>query len=129
MPMPRRVARFNRMFLNPVVKRFGRHIPPFLIVEHVGRRSGRAYETPVWAFRTADGFVICLTYGLDTEWVKNLRAAGESRAVYRGQVYALTDARIEHGDPRAQPIPSVIGRALALTDVHDFLHVRAVPSS
>jgi deazaflavin-dependent oxidoreductase (nitroreductase family) len=49
------------------------------VVGHIGRRSGRAYRTPVVAVsRGTDGFLIALPYGNRTEWLKNVLAHGEA---------------------------------------------------
>jgi len=42
------------------------------VIRHVGRTSGRPYETPVQAVATDDGFVIALPYGPNTDWLKNV---------------------------------------------------------
>src|SRR5258708_19419373 len=53
-----------------------RRLPLFAVVHHRGRRSGRSYTTPVGARRTADGFVIPLTFGERADWFRNVQAAG-----------------------------------------------------
>jgi hypothetical protein len=63
MPLPRPLARLNRRLTNRVAGRVAGRLPPFAIVAHSGRRSGRTYQTPIWAFRAPDGFVVALTYG------------------------------------------------------------------
>jgi deazaflavin-dependent oxidoreductase (nitroreductase family) len=64
--------------LNPrIVKRAGR--PGFegaAQIHHVGRRSGRPYVTPVGARLAGEVFVIPLTFGNQSDWVRNVRAAG-----------------------------------------------------
>src|SRR5205809_6896960 len=45
----------------------------------VGRKSGRVYRTPVNVFRAPNGFLIALTYGRESEWVKNALAAASLR--------------------------------------------------
>jgi deazaflavin-dependent oxidoreductase (nitroreductase family) len=72
------------------------------IVRHVGRRSGRAYETPVVAIEHDDGFLIALPYGQRTDWVKNVVADGVASVVSHGQTY-----RVDH--------PQVIPMAEATT--------------
>ena len=37
------------------------------VIRHVGRTTGRPYETPVQAVATDDGFVIALPYGPNTD--------------------------------------------------------------
>jgi deazaflavin-dependent oxidoreductase (nitroreductase family) len=54
------------------------------VIRHVGRTSGRAYETPVQAVPTADGFVIALPYGPNTDWLKNVVTRGSATIVHEG---------------------------------------------
>ena len=51
-------------------------MPGFGVVVHHGRHSGRRYQTPVNVFPAKDGYLLALTYGQDTDWVKNALAAG-----------------------------------------------------
>ncbi|MGZ4612806.1 MAG: hypothetical protein ACXV1K_06490 [Kineosporiaceae bacterium] len=39
------------------------------VVRHVGRTSGRRYETPVVPVATDGGFVVPLPYGPGTDWL------------------------------------------------------------
>jgi deazaflavin-dependent oxidoreductase (nitroreductase family) len=83
------------------VRRTGRAIKPLVlkssgtrggiasVVQHVGRRSGRSYETPVNAVPTDDGFVIALPYGLNTDWLKNVLASGSANIVHEGGTYEV----------------------------------------
>lgn len=66
MPLPPQLARFNRRVTNRITYPLSGHLPGFAIVVHTGRRSGRAYRTPVNAFRDGDDYIIALTYGADT---------------------------------------------------------------
>ena len=50
MPIPRFVARANRYLLNPLLRRIAGWLPPFMVIEHRGRASGRPYRTPVIGF-------------------------------------------------------------------------------
>jgi hypothetical protein len=49
MPLPKRLAGFNARVTNRLTRRGAGRLPGFGIVSHVGRRSGRAYRTPVFA--------------------------------------------------------------------------------
>lgn len=124
MPMPRAVARFNR-YPNRIARRLAPFVPPFLLVSHTGRTSDKRYQTPVFGFRTAEGFVIALTYGRNSDWVKNVLASNGCEAVYRHQEFSLTDPRLISGDPAQQPLPAVVHRLLPLFNVTDFMLVRA----
>jgi deazaflavin-dependent oxidoreductase (nitroreductase family) len=61
------------------------------IVRHVGRRSGRPYETPVVPLPTGHGFVIVLPYGARPDWVRNVLAAGSATIVHEGRSYDVVD--------------------------------------
>jgi deazaflavin-dependent oxidoreductase (nitroreductase family) len=80
------VRRFARTVANPRVARTaGRAGASSSLVRHVGRRSGRAYATPVDAVPTDDGFLVVLPYGPGTDWVRNIRAAGTATVEHDGR--------------------------------------------
>ena len=54
----------------------GKWFRAYSIVRHVGRRSGHEYQNPVSAYPLGDGFVIPVLYGADSQWVRNVMAAG-----------------------------------------------------
>lgn len=62
---------------------------PFSIVRHVGRRSGKLYETPIIVAPLGDGFMIELTYGPDVDWHKNVVAAGGCTIIWHGKDYPI----------------------------------------
>jgi deazaflavin-dependent oxidoreductase (nitroreductase family) len=80
------LARINIVLTNRITSRFAARLPGFGILTHVGRKSGRVYGTPVNVFRVPEGFLIALTYGRESEWVRNVIAAGgcklETRATW-----------------------------------------------
>jgi deazaflavin-dependent oxidoreductase (nitroreductase family) len=59
------------------------------VVRHVGRRSGRTYETPVTAVRHDDSFFVALPYGERTDWLKNVIDCGSATIVTNGQAYEV----------------------------------------
>jgi deazaflavin-dependent oxidoreductase (nitroreductase family) len=59
------------------------------VVRHVGRRSGRTYETPVIAVRHHDSFLIALPYGKGTDWLKNVLNKGSATIVTNGHTYEV----------------------------------------
>lgn len=89
--------------LNPLTRRLARtSFGPFAIVRHVGRRSGKQYETPIIARPLVNGFVIELTYGYDVDWHKNVVAAGHCTVVWHGREYAID---------KIEPLDTETGRA------------------
>jgi deazaflavin-dependent oxidoreductase (nitroreductase family) len=98
MQLPQGLARFNRHVTNPVQRLWAGWLPSFGILEHVGRRSGKAYRTPLTVFSAdADGkpgVAILLTYGPDRDWLKNLNAAGGGRMRRNGKTFGVADPRV-----------------------------------
>ena len=122
MPLSRQMARFNKRFTN----RFTRHIaswaPGFALLEHVGRRSGRRYETPVNVFRAEDRYLLALTYG-DSEWVRNVLAAGKCVVRTRGHRIDLAEPE-RLRDPTRHLVPIPARWILKVVDVEDFVTLR-----
>ncbi len=85
-----RIRTFNKHFTNRITRRFASFSHgPFAVIRHVGRRSGKPYETPIMVEPTAEGFVIALTYGESVDWYRNVLAAGHSTLLWHGREYAL----------------------------------------
>lgn len=120
MPIPKAVARFNRVGLNRLTRRIAPWAPGFGVVVHRGRSSGQTYQTPVNVFPTPSGIRIALTYGVDSQWVKNVVAAGGCIVRTRGRELTLSAPKIVH-DPARAGIRPLERRILHLLDVQDFL--------
>jgi deazaflavin-dependent oxidoreductase (nitroreductase family) len=79
--------------LNPVMGRFaGRenfHMAAQL--KHIGRRSGKAYVTPVSARVIGDVALVPLTFGNQSDWAQNVRAAGGCAIRFEGLDYIATE--------------------------------------
>jgi deazaflavin-dependent oxidoreductase (nitroreductase family) len=123
MPLPRSLASFNRRVTNKVSRLVAGRLPGFGIVNHVGRRSGREYRTPVNTFRRGDEYVFALTYGPASDWVKNVEAAGGCTMQTRGRSVRLTTPR-RFTDPNRSPVPRPVRPILRLIDVDEFLALR-----
>lgn len=91
MPIPKAVARFDKRVANPVTRRVAGRLPGFAIVTHVGRSSGRTYRTPVNVFRDGEPYLFALTYGADSDWVRNVLAARRCTTETGGRAVELTD--------------------------------------
>jgi deazaflavin-dependent oxidoreductase (nitroreductase family) len=64
------------------------------VIRHVGRRSGRAYQTPVIAAEHDDSFLIALPYGERTDWLKNVLAKGSATLVTGGRTYEVDQPEV-----------------------------------
>ncbi|MCX2930453.1 nitroreductase family deazaflavin-dependent oxidoreductase [Mycobacterium sp. CVI_P3] len=107
MPAPRWVAKFNKAALNKVTRFVAPWAPGWAVVIHRGRKSGRVFRTPLWAFRRGDGYVIALTYGPSTDWVRNVIAAGGCQIQSRGRHYELVNPQV-YRDDSAEDMPAFI---------------------
>jgi deazaflavin-dependent oxidoreductase (nitroreductase family) len=126
MALPKGLARFNRVATNRVTGPFAARLPGFAIVHHVGRKSGRKYANPVNLFRDGDRYAIALTYGADSQWVRNVMAAGEATVVTRGRTIKLVDPEVVH-DPTRARVPAPIRPILGALRVSDFMVLRRAP--
>jgi deazaflavin-dependent oxidoreductase (nitroreductase family) len=95
-------------------------------IHHVGRVSGRMYETPIGAVPSDDGFLIMLPYGLRSQWLRNVLASGSARLDVDGASYDVKEPEIV----RFETVEAAFGsgdRTLSrLLDVHDVLRLRRV---
>jgi deazaflavin-dependent oxidoreductase (nitroreductase family) len=120
MPAPRWLARANRYVTNPILGRLAPRLPGFGVIVHVGRKSQRQYRTPVNVFESDDGYVVALTYGRESEWVRNVLAAGGCVLETRGRSVQLTNPRLFH-DAQRRAVPAPVRLILGLLHVNDFL--------
>jgi len=124
MPIPKPVTRFNHAVTNRISRHVAGWLPPFAIVHHVGRTSGRRYSTPIMAFRDGEHIVVALTYGPDTDWVRNVLAAGSCTITHRGRTQSGLVPELITADPATMPLPGLVRAALRLLRVDQFLLLR-----
>ena len=80
----------SRRWLNPwQLGRAGRPGAYASIIRHRGRRTGRAHETPVGVVPMDDNFLVMLPYGSNTQWLRNVLAAGEATLVTEGRTVCV----------------------------------------
>ena len=90
MAYPRWLAKINKRLFNPGQIRKGK----YPVVTHVGRKSGKTYQTPLDAFRTDTGYVLVARYGPESDWVQNVLAAGEATLRVDGTEHRLGSPRL-----------------------------------
>jgi deazaflavin-dependent oxidoreductase (nitroreductase family) len=90
MPYPRWLATINKRVVNPRQIRKGK----FPVVAHVGRTSGRVYQTPLDAYPTKTGYVLVARYGPESDWVRNILAAGTATLRIGGEEHTLDSPRL-----------------------------------
>ncbi len=121
MPLPRKLARINRRFANPLLRPLTSHLRGFGVLEHVGRRTGRRYRTPLMVWARPAGFVVALTYGEDVDWLHNARAAGGAILVTRGRRYRVGSPRDLPAGDALESIPLPVRTVLGLVGVSGFV--------
>ncbi|HEY3210347.1 MAG TPA: nitroreductase family deazaflavin-dependent oxidoreductase [Actinomycetota bacterium] len=129
MPLPKALARFNRYVTNPIARLVAGWLPPFAVVLHRGRRSGREHRTPVWAFRTDDGLVVALTYGADSDWVRNVMKAAECSVLRTGRLIRMVNPRVVTEPEAVKLVPLIVRGPLRLVTVAAFLRLSVDPAS
>jgi len=121
MRLPRFMRRVNRALTNPVMGTFAWLAPPLAVVHHVGRKSGKRYQTPVLAFRSRTGFVIPMPYGRDVEWARNIVAASECGLVQMGRRVRLYNPRIVGFKAAESHLPAIARTALRAANLPGYV--------
>lgn len=85
---------FNKRTHNKIQRLWAPYLPPWATIVHVGRSSGKRYETPVTAFKFGDTVSVILLYGSRTDWMRNLFAAGSGELRRGGHTYRLRNPRV-----------------------------------
>ena len=116
------VRYFNKQILNPFTLSFaGRPYSPYAIIQHVGRASGRVYQTPVVAMRTNKGFTIPMPYGDRVDWYRNLKAAGEGVVASGGRAYRIGDFEVVDADAALSDFPTWLHPLLKKSETEHYL--------
>jgi len=122
MPAPRWLARFNLHVTNRILGPLATRMPGMGVVVHVGRNTGRVYRTPVILFRRGNGFVIALTYGSKSEWVRNVVAQGGCELETGGHRVRLTNPYL-YRDEKRRAVPAFVRIMLGVLNVSDFVEL------
>ncbi|WP_068401330.1 nitroreductase family deazaflavin-dependent oxidoreductase [Kribbia dieselivorans] len=107
-----------------------RVLPLFAVMHHVGRRSGASYATPI-AVVPSDPTVILigLVWGTDTNWARNVIAAGGATLRWRGRDVTLTRPRIVDAATAAQVTRGLVRRGVERSGGLHYLLLDVVGSS
>jgi hypothetical protein len=77
-------------------------------------------------FRRGERYVIALTYGADSQWVRNVLAAGAVDVETRGRRIHLVEPEVVH-DERQSLVPAPVRPILRAANVSDFMVLRRAP--
>lgn len=117
MNIPFFVRQVNRMFTNNYFSTFAWLVPPFAMLTHVGRKSGRVHRTPIAAFRSSEGFAVPLWYGRDVDWVRNLLKAGAGEIEQMGLRFTVCNPRIVEFEVASARLPPLFRPAAEMADL------------
>ena len=125
-PRTRRVVRSVARFVNPVTLQIaGRRWMPIVgILHHRGRRSGRAYATPLGMRRLSDRFVMPRTFGENAAWYLNVLAAGGCVVTYLGKDYSLVEPEVIDYTTAAPAFPRYERLQFRLIGINEYLRLR-----
>lgn len=118
--------------LNPLIVKLAgrRHFGMAAQIQHVGRRSGKVYVTPATAHVHGDVILIALTFGNQSDWAQNVRAAGGCTVRTNGRSYRASNPQFlgrEEAGPLLKAAFSPVQRAgLRVLGVRQFLRLDAV---
>jgi deazaflavin-dependent oxidoreductase (nitroreductase family) len=122
MPLPRSVARFNRVVTNRILGPLAPYLPSFGVVVHEGRKTHVVRRTPVRVFRRPGSYLVALTYGPESDWVRNVLASGGCELETGGRRLRLVQPRLVHDEQR-RAVPAVVRFIGRLGNVSDFLEL------
>jgi deazaflavin-dependent oxidoreductase (nitroreductase family) len=118
------IRRMNRSVTNPrVMRTAGTTQTETSVIEHVGRTSGRTYNTPIDIIPTTTGLLIALPYGSGADWTRNVLAAGAATIVTQDERVAVDRPRVVDVSDVAGSIPRRTMRMLRLFGVSQCLHL------
>jgi hypothetical protein len=90
MMFPNRMRYVAKHVINRLtIRNAGSAKSPFAILRHVGRHSGKAFETPIMVAPLGEDFVLALTYGPQVDWYRNLQANGKGTLIWHGKAYTI----------------------------------------
>jgi deazaflavin-dependent oxidoreductase (nitroreductase family) len=132
-------SRFVKMVMGPmtrvlnpfVVRLAGRpHFRMAAQLTHTGRHSGRTYVTPVGARRAGDTVLIPLTFGTQSDWSRNVLAAGRCSLRLLGVEYDATAPALlspQEADPNVRAAFGRLERAsMRMLGIRQFLRLSVV---
>jgi len=120
--------------LNPLMRKLAgrRHVRMAAAIRHVGRKSGRAFMTPAGARVSGGVAVIPLTFGNQSDWSKNVWAAGGCSITADGRDYVADEPefvdRRDAGPLLAATFGPVTRAGFRLLGIKQYLRLRVVPA-
>jgi deazaflavin-dependent oxidoreductase (nitroreductase family) len=129
MTFPRALARYTHGAVNTMTLHLAGHLA-FADLEHVGRKSGIVRHTPVRAFRAGDTVLVGLNFGRESDWYRNIKAAGTCHMRLGGEQFTLGAPALVPAGQALRQIPWPFAFALRhVVHTADFVQLPIVDSS
>lgn len=119
MPMPRWWGQINKRVFNP--REIERGVRP--VLTHVGRTSGKTYRTPLDAHPVDGGYLFILVYGAESDWVRNVLAAGHARLTIDGEEAELATPRLVDENEAWQAVADTVERPPRFLRISEYLRM------
>ena len=129
-PFARRSIRLVARFVNPLVLAMaGRRWMPIVgILHHRGRRSGRAYATPLGMRPLGDAFVMPRTFSESAAWYQNVQEAGWATVTWGGGNYTVFEPDVVDAATAKPAFPRYERVFFVLLGIDEFLQLRRTPA-
>lgn len=118
----------TRVFNRAVLPLAGtRLMPLYGVITHRGRRSGKAFRTPVVIRPTDGGFVVPMPWGETTDWCRNIRAAGGCVVRWKGRDYVMTRPEVLDAESARTAFSRVQLEGMRRFNIRQVLLLRHTP--
>jgi len=114
---------FTISLINPLTRLFAGWMPGFGLLTYRGRATGRIYHLPINVFERGEHYIFVLTYGSESQWVKNVLAAGGCKIRVRGRDVRLVEPELIMNPPW-ELLPRPVQLIERLAGVTEFLRMR-----
>lgn len=96
------VTGLQRRVFNPLTRTVARFLPNHAVIETIGRKSGKARQTPVGGRLDGSTYWVVSEYGRRSNYVRNIDANARVRLRLGRKWYAGTATLLDDDDPRAR---------------------------
>ena len=128
--LPGRIRIFNKHVTNRLLRVFVHlSLGPFAIIRHVGRSSGKHYETVIWVWPLGEGFVIALTYGSKVDWYRNMSAAGGGEVLWHKRIYVVGKPEPIDLETALPAFPALLRPIFRRAGMQDFVWMKSIEPS
>lgn len=118
--VPMFVKHYNRLVRSFAGQRF------YALLRHRGRKSGKTFETPVMAWRTADGMLVPLSWGTESDWYRNIMAANGCDVQVTGRWHRCSEPVLIRRERALSLLPPVTRTTARLFPVQQFVLLRQI---